>query len=90
MWFDCHGLQLFHRTREPQKRPCSSGSTAGESTTGFKKKAGGEGEEEWEESKAESKAASARAEFEQRASVQQEALQAHIRAFRGKALAQIS
>jgi len=48
------------------------------------------GEEEWEESQAESKAASARAEFEQRASVQEEALQAHIRAFRGKALVQIS
>lgn len=48
------------------------------------------GEEEWEESKAESKAASARAEFEQRASVQEKALQAHIQAFRGKALAQMS
>ena len=48
------------------------------------------GEEEWEERKAESKAASARAEFEQRASAQEEALQAHIRAFRGKALAKMS
>lgn len=41
---DSHSLH-----ESPQCRPRSSGSTAGESTNGLKKKEGREGEEQWEE-----------------------------------------